>query len=644
MFGLSFLNAGSLFLLAAVAIPLLVHLLARRRPRRIVFSSLRFIRQVQQQQRRRINLRQLLLLILRTLVILLTILAIFRPVIKLPGLRRSDRHPRTAVAIVIDNSYSMDWLVDTRPALELAFERAGELSAILDENDITLLLTRDRAWNRLHGHLRQGPLPANALDDIAITPAAMPLDSLLAEAQRLLAASDLPNREIYLFSDAQTEPLPADLDTPWFVVPAGHSAQRGNLSCQNARLEQTLTQRRLEQGIAFDVVNHSAAPQRDVLCRLVLDDRTVAETVVDLEPHQRLRTRLGAWIERSGWHQGYVEVKNERLLFDNQAWFAFRYDLAPRVGVITGEPRLPLPLEAGLEVFVDEGDVTLLSGAEPLDQLRGFDALIVYNAHFDTRLQFALESMMDDGEGILFLAHRALDERWREWLRERFDIDLATPPTGATHSVSAIGANHPVMRPFDGAGLEGVAVSGVWRGQPGDAVALLAAGNNPLVLAAEESFVWTFDVGALDSPLLLDSAFPVLLFRTLQSLGGAEMAGSRTVGNRIYTAGKPVRHPSGHIVNVPSASVVAGEPGVWTPGAADDARRVAVNLDYAESDYAPLSDDHPHLLPADGWLDLALPGRYGFETWKLLLAAALLLLAAEMLLVKHGERRTGEAA
>jgi len=637
---LSFLNAGSLFLLAAVVIPLLVHLLARRKPQRVVFSSLRFIRLSQQQQRRRINLRQLLLLILRTLVILLVILAIFRPVVKLPGLQRSTRHPRTAVAIIIDNSYSMDWLVDTRTALDHAKEQAAALNAMLTAADMTLPLTRDRAWNRMHGTLRNGPLQDD-LKDVAISPEAVPLDSLLHQAQRLLAAGDLPNREIYIFTDAQREALPTDLDTPWFLVPVGADPERGNLSCQNARLEEELVERRLEQRIGFDAVNHGDTPMRNVLCTLVLDGRTAAETVVDLEPHQRLHSWFTVNIERSGWHEGYAAVKNERLLFDNRSYFAFRYDLEPRVGVITSATALPLPLRAALEVFCG-GQVSLLRGDESLDTLRGYHALLVWNVPLDTRLRFTLESLREDGRGLLFLAWPQMDGAWRDYLAQTFSLRLQDWQPGAA-PITAVHPQHPITRLFAGSGLQGVQVKGWWRAQASGADALLATGSSPLALAAGGSHIWLFDVSALDSPFLLDSAYPVLLYRTLQTLaGGGELPRAYTVGNRLPVQGRTVVLPDGAEIQSPEAALVAAMPGVYRLGLTDDAPRLAVNLDNAESDYAPLPATDKHLLSAADWQQQALPGRYGFETWKLLLAAALLLVAAEMLLVKRGERRAGE--
>ena len=67
----------------------------------------------------------------------------------------------------------------------------------------------------------------------------------------------------------------------------------------------------------------------------------------------------------------------------------------------------------------------------------------------------------------------------------------------------------------------------------------------------------------------------------------------------------------------------------------------AVNVDAAESAYTRLN---PATIPRitvldEDWPNRVLRSRYGFELWKYLLLAALLLVALEMILVKSEEKR-----
>src|SRR5688572_5229871 len=76
---MSFLNPFFLLGLAAIAAPILVHLVRRTRARRVEFPALYFVRQIPQRTIRRRTLHNLLLLILRCLAVLLLVFAFTRP-------------------------------------------------------------------------------------------------------------------------------------------------------------------------------------------------------------------------------------------------------------------------------------------------------------------------------------------------------------------------------------------------------------------------------------------------------------------------------------------------------------------------------------------------------------------------------------
>ena len=102
--GLTFLNLAFLAGAAAAAVPVLIHLFSRRHARRIDWSSVRFIREVNRQRIRRIKLRQLLLLILRVLAIILFAVAMGRPALT-GSFLASGRAPST-VCLVVATRYS----------------------------------------------------------------------------------------------------------------------------------------------------------------------------------------------------------------------------------------------------------------------------------------------------------------------------------------------------------------------------------------------------------------------------------------------------------------------------------------------------------------------------------------------------------
>src|SRR5688500_9278499 len=95
--GLSFLNGAFLGGLSLVAVPIIIHLLQRRRYRVVRWGAMEFLRLSQRNRSRRLMIEQLLLLLLRCLIIAAVVLAISRPVartgaIPLTGKTRGPVH------------------------------------------------------------------------------------------------------------------------------------------------------------------------------------------------------------------------------------------------------------------------------------------------------------------------------------------------------------------------------------------------------------------------------------------------------------------------------------------------------------------------------------------------------------------------
>src|SRR5205085_9234720 len=99
---MSFLSPITLVALASLALPVLIHLLARRRARRLDFPSLKFLRETPSFKLRPRRIREPLLLALRVAAIILLVLGIARPL-----LTRQSQTPSTIHFILIDASLSM---------------------------------------------------------------------------------------------------------------------------------------------------------------------------------------------------------------------------------------------------------------------------------------------------------------------------------------------------------------------------------------------------------------------------------------------------------------------------------------------------------------------------------------------------------
>ncbi len=130
---------------AAVSIPILIHLFARRRFKRIKWAAMEFLLDAERRNRRRVRLEEWLILLLRCLAILLIALLISRPFFQPTGfaamLGGSDRTERV---FVIDDSFSMGCETGDGIVFDRAKEAVTRLVKVLREQspDDTISILR----------------------------------------------------------------------------------------------------------------------------------------------------------------------------------------------------------------------------------------------------------------------------------------------------------------------------------------------------------------------------------------------------------------------------------------------------------------------------------------------------------------------
>src|SRR3954464_14437134 len=111
---MSFLAPLFLFLGAAAAVPLLLHLLRRNVGTRVEFPAARYLQRAEQEHSRSLRIRNLLLMLLRVLLVLALAIAAAKPFVSGFGVG----HGPTAIAIVLDNSLSTTAVTGGTPAFD----------------------------------------------------------------------------------------------------------------------------------------------------------------------------------------------------------------------------------------------------------------------------------------------------------------------------------------------------------------------------------------------------------------------------------------------------------------------------------------------------------------------------------------------
>ncbi len=261
----SFLNAALLAGLTAVAAPLLIHLIYRRRLPEIRIPTTWLLREVRRENVRQVRLHDYILLLVRMLIVALLVLAAARPAMQRAGVLGGGGG-ESAVAVVLDATLSMN---ATAPGggevFAAARRRAEEIVRQTGSGDaVTLVIARGGGGEDTHALAARDVIAGRdaalaALRSVTPSLTAGALGSAVAEALRRVDAEKRPNREVYVVSDMQSPAL-ADVAratanvgrTVRLVLAPASAEPRGNLSLDAARAA--------DGTVRVTVANHSPEP------------------------------------------------------------------------------------------------------------------------------------------------------------------------------------------------------------------------------------------------------------------------------------------------------------------------------------------------------------------------------------------------
>jgi hypothetical protein len=459
---MTFLNPVVLFGLAAAAIPVILHLMNLRKLRTIEFSTLTFLKELQQTRIRRLKLRQFLLLLIRTLLVAAVVMAFARPAIKgTLGIGGSQAH--STMVIILDDSFSMTASDEHGEYFRQARESALRLLDLLKDGDeVILLKLSDLPAATIAPATHNTGLVRTAISESRVSAVRRPVAEAVSLANQLLHQSHNPNREIYVISDLQNtlfDPAgkgaqPADPSTRIAMIPVG-GRTTPNAAIDSVTIGASILELEKPVSLRILVRNYSPAPLANSVLSAYLDGTKSAQKTISVGAWGSQSAEITVVPKRTGLISGAVELEDDALPQDNKRWFTLRIPERITVGIIAGAPQdaefLRLALTAG-------GDQSLFSitdiAARQLSytDITPFDVIACVNvpsvpAADAERLHGACER----GTGLLFFPGNGMDiPSYNSALLPQLN---ASPITGLARSAgmqnpglfSHVDAEHPLF-------------------------------------------------------------------------------------------------------------------------------------------------------------------------------------------------------
>ena len=490
--------------LAAAAAPLVIHLLNRRKHREMPWAAMQYLLAAIRKSSRRIRIEQWLLLAIRTLLVVLLVLAMAEPVLEQTGLNLVAGQ-RTHKVLAIDGSYSMAY----KAADQTRFERAKELAAKIVEESrqgdgFTLVLMATPPQVLVGTPALEPHEFLQEIEQLKLVHEGADLPATLVKIEEILAAARrehtrLAREEVYFLTDlGRTTWAPelrgADAVSEFrrrsqklassATVVVADLGQQGaeNVAIVSAGAAEPYVTAARDVTLEAEVHNFGRQERPRYGVELYVDGRRAGETQVDLEPESSSTAGFTYRFDAPGEHQVEVRLAPDQLDVDNHRWLPLPGGRQLRVLCVNGRPaggavqgatdylvvarspRGPTDDRAAVRPEVVPDSALLELDLEP------YDAVFLCNVgQFTPNEARVLQSYVKNGGGLVcFLGEQVKVENYNRQLSpdglgvlpvRLGDVVEADPPA----FFNPLGYEHPLTAPFRGRDRAGLLTTPVRR-------------------------------------------------------------------------------------------------------------------------------------------------------------------------------------
>ena len=337
-----FLTPLLLLGLFAVLIPVAIHLIRRERPPKVVFGSIRFLKNTPKKLILFQRLQQWLLLALRALVVALLVIAFARPLLNQSLARLLDAEPQSAV-LVLDATMSMRY----DNIFAAAKERAEEFVDALSQSDEAAIVVLTDSAQVLVELTSDKASLVRALDSLAEPSfGASDLRAGLVLGNELLESATFENRSLTLISDFQAGAADS-LDGSWKLAPGIEFSaldvgvdETTNLNVADLRVPADLLPGAVPAPILARISTNGTLALEQAQVTLRIDGSVVERQAVSLTDVSERVIQFDYAFEQSetGVTQAVeVRVEGDQFADDNSRFALVRFEPQVRVVVVDGE-------------------------------------------------------------------------------------------------------------------------------------------------------------------------------------------------------------------------------------------------------------------------------------------------------------------
>lgn len=333
---MNFLFPTFLIGLAAIAIPIIIHLFNFRKYKKVYFTNVQFLKELKQESDSKSKLKEWLILAMRILAIACLVFAFAQPFI--PGKTKAVQGEK-AISIYIDNSFSMESSNKKGTLLENAKEYATEIVNTFNASDKFQLITND--FEGKHQRFVSKEEFIEQLNDVKISSATKILNDVVKRQQDFLQNSSSKNKRIFLLSDFQKNTSvfnKTDIDTSMIVscIPIA-SSEVSNVYIDSVWFETPVQQFGTQQIIHATVINKSTKDIENGTLKLFINNAQVSLNSFNVGAGGKKDVSISFTVKIKGINKGVLKIEDYPITYDDNFYFSFNAQTTINALVINGK-------------------------------------------------------------------------------------------------------------------------------------------------------------------------------------------------------------------------------------------------------------------------------------------------------------------
>ena len=317
---MQFLYPSFLWALMALAIPIIIHLFYFRRFKRVLFTNVKYLKEIKEETSNRNRLKNLLVLLSRCLAVAGLVFAFAQPYLPTGDRIKSGINH---ISVFVDNSFSITAARQDIPLLDFAKDKARLIINSYSEEDKFQVLTHD--FEGKHQRFVSKEDALSFVDEIQITPTVQMIDKVVKRQHQLMETVS-GNKISYIISDFQKSisDFSTITDTTMEVnlLPL-QSVNQKNISVDSVWFDGPIPFFNQNNKLVVRVRNNSGEDSEQVKLSFKKDGQDKPIGIVDIPANSVITDTVSVNVDKAGWHEGIVSVTDYPIQFDDEYYIAF---------------------------------------------------------------------------------------------------------------------------------------------------------------------------------------------------------------------------------------------------------------------------------------------------------------------------------